>query len=133
MKKNNANEYINTDAAVLIGSVNVGTAKQSLYRTINNQYKYTVSIGESVSETSVADISFESARKWTYEHLDKEEYSKEFSVSKSNKLISGVNINVCGEVYNIFERIRGNTGKSISEIIVDMIDYYEQTHGSLDK
>ena len=54
-------------------------------------------------------------------------------MSKSNKLISAVNINVCGEVYNIFERIRGNTGKSISEILVDMIDYYEQTHGSLDK
>ena len=128
LKKNNKNEYINTDAAVLIGSVNVGATKQSLYRTVNNQYKYTVSTGESVSETS-----FESARKWAYEHLGKEEYSKEFSVSKSNKLISAVNINVCGEVYNIFERIRGNTGKSISEILVDMIDYYEQTHGSLDK
>ena len=72
MKKNNKNEYINTDAAVLIGSVNVGATKQSLYRTVNNQYKYTVSTGESVSETSVADISFESARKWAYEHLGKE-------------------------------------------------------------
>ena len=54
------------------------------------------------------------------------------NVLKSDKISSTV-ISVDGTTFNKFERIRGNTGKSISEILVDMIDYYEQTHGSLDK
>lgn len=132
MKKNNKNEYINTDSAILIGSVDTDKKKHSLYRTTNNQYKYTVSTGESISETSVADISFTSAKKWAREHLTIEEYEKEFIVSRSEKLISRINLNVSGDVYTVFERIRGNTGKSISDILVEMINYYEQTHGSLD-
>lgn len=132
MKKANRNEYIDTDASFLIGSVQIGTALHSLYRTINYKYKYVVSLGESVSESTVADISFTSAKKWAYENLTKEEYDKEFTVSKSEKVVSPTDLSVDGATFNKLERIRGNTGKSISEILVEMIDYYEQTHGSLD-
>lgn len=133
MKKFNRNEYIDTDASFLIGSAKIGKATHSLYRTINNKYKYMVSLGESVSESTVADISFKSAKKWAYENLTKEEYNKEFTVSKSEKIISSVDFSVGGIAFNQLERIRGNTGKPIADILVDMIDYYEQTHGSLDE
>lgn len=132
LKKNNRNEYIDTDTSLLIGSTQIGSSKHLLYRTSNYKYKYVVSLGETVSESTVADISFTSAKKWAYENLTKEEYDKEFTVLKSDKISSTV-ISVDGTTFNKFERIRGNTGKSISEILVDMIDYYEQTHGSLDK
>lgn len=133
MKKSNRNEYIDTDASFLIGSTVIGKATYSLYRTIYNKYKYVVSFGESISESTVADISFSSAKQWAYENLTREEYCKEFVVSKSEKIIASIDLSVGGIAFNKFERIRGNTGKSISEILVDMIDYYEQTHGSLDK
>lgn len=133
MKKNNRNEYIDTDTSLLIGSVQIANATHLLYRTSNYKYKYVVSLGETVSESTVADISFASAKKWAYENLTKEEYNKEFIASKSGKINSPTVISVDGATFNKLERIRGNTGKSISEILVDMIDYYEQTHGSLDE
>ena len=133
MKKNNKNEYIDTDTSLLIGSVQITNATHLLYRTSNYKYKYVVSLGETVSESTVADISFASAKKWAYENLTKEEYNKEFIASKSDKINSPTVISVDGATFNKLERIRGNTGKSITEILVDMIDYYEQTHGSLDK
>lgn len=132
MKKNNANEYINTDTSLLIGSVQIDNSTHLLYRINNYKYKYVVSLGESVSESTVADISFASAKKWAYENLTKEEYDKEFTASKSDKIISSTVIYVDSMTFNKLERIRGNTGKPIADILVDMIDYYEQTHGSLD-
>lgn len=131
MKKNNRNEYINTSTSLLIGSVVRENVAHSLYRTNNYKYKYVISTGDLASDSTVADISFESAKNWAFDNLTKEDYEKEFLIYKSDKILYPVSFHVDGDTYRVFEKVRGNTGKSISDILVEMINYYEQTHGSL--
>lgn len=133
MRKCTRDSFVDTSTALLIGSAEEQSTKYSLYRTSNYKYKYLISTGETSAESLVADISFESAKKWASEHLSAEEYKKEFTVSNMDGSSSKVNLSVNGDGFTAIERIRGNTGKAISEILVDMIDYYEQTHGSLNE
>ena len=133
MIKDSGGTYFNSDSSLLVGSVKIGSSVCSLYRTKSHKYKYVYSIGDDISESSVADVSFDVAKKWAKDNLSAEEYDKEFTIVASENKTLKISLFADGETYTVFERIRGNTGKTISEILVDMIDYYEQTHGSLNE
>jgi len=125
--------YLDTDTSILIGSITNDGKTYSLYRIPNYKYRYTISVGSSAAETSVADVSFDAAKTWAKNNLSKEMYEKEFCLPSSCDDKSRLKTTVQGETYTTFERIRGNTGESFAKILVDMIDYYEQTHGSLNE
>lgn len=133
VKKNTRVVFVNTDASTLVGSVKVGETSCSLYRSVNYKYKYVTYVGEMSTNANAADVSFESAKKWAKENLSAEEYKKEFTIIESDNISPKKNFNINGDGFTVFERIRGNTNKSMGEILVDMIDYYEQTHGSLNE
>ena len=125
--------YLDTNTSVLVGSVLNDGKTYSLYRIPNYKYRYAISVGDSAAETSVADVSFGTAKTWAKDNLSKEEYEKEFCLPSSCGNKSRLKTSVQGETYTTFEKIRGNTGEPFAKILVDMIDYYEQTHGSLNE
>ena len=142
MKKVINGALYNTETARLIGTYSNGGTwrdfshfEENLYRTKAGKYflhgeggpmtKYAKSVGnnEWSGGEHIEPLTPAAAREWAEEHLTAEEYIKEFG--EPEEAADGreaINISVPAEIKRKLERLKSETGKSISQIIVDLVE-----------
>lgn len=137
MKKVINGKMYNTETAESLGywsysnRFDLHFMEEELFKTKSGNYflhcyggpstKYAVSQGSNSwsGGEHIEILSYGSAKKWAEERLSCEEYEKIFEISQETEVL--VNIKIPFELKFKIDRIRAETGKTISEIVLDMI------------
>lgn len=142
MKKIINGALYNTDTAKLLGEwcsnynpSDFSFCEEKLYRTKSGKYflygsggpmsKYSRSIGDNnwSGGEHIEPMSPAAAREWAEEHLSADEYSEIFGEpDEAGDYREALSISVPAETKRKLEKMRENTGKSISQIIEEMVD-----------
>lgn len=140
MKKVIDGALYNTETAREIGAWTnhergFGFVSQTLYRTKSGKYfihgeggartQYADNCGNNVwaEGERIEPMTAGSARKWAEEYLSATQYAAEFGEpDEAGDDKEALNITVPADVKKKLEKLRAETGKSISQIIVDLIN-----------
>ena len=138
MKKVIDGALYNTETAKLVGSWTnhqrgFGYIKETLYRTKSGKYfvhgeggantRYSKSAGDNSwsGGENIEPMNPQAARKWAEEHLDADKYAAEFGEPEEagdDKV--ALNLTVPANIKSKLEKMRSESGKSISQIISEM-------------
>lgn len=138
MKRSMGNSIYNTSTAKRIGSwsnniAGSGWIIETLFKNKAGKYflhgcggsstRYaTQSNGEWSEGEKLVPLDVDTARAWAAEHLETIEYDREFGKLKQVEGKVAMNINMPIALKNELERIKAETGKSISQLIAEKFE-----------
>ena len=132
-KRKNGKRY-NTDTATFIKEIRTPNSIERLYLKPNARefFLYTEMIVNKFSSKQYTDIiplEYDSAEEWGREHLSEKEFKYWFPdfiirEKKGNKVLRQLRISVNEEYFNLIKTMKAKTGKTTSEILIDLVENY---------
>lgn len=130
MRKIIHNKVYDTDTATLVGHWSNGRSggdyiSVDLYRKKTGEHFAAKQVGEYVSDLfyfeQIAPMGYDKAREWAEEHLEAEDYEREFGMPAEGDAVITCNISAAAKAE--IDRRRAETGQTIAQVIESAIKH----------